>query len=220
MDGGRGEPPMNAQFLPSLSPLQFSEQLRQKRAKNGPHNSTRKPPRSNGLRRMSSSHTVSEDQSDDDDNTSTIGASTEPSVRSTCAACKAKDSLHWWKAPRGFDLSLPTLCDSCSMSWRKYAELKINRPEDLVKAKPAEKREGTPIGLPNAKRGKARFLFFVVNVAKSADDGRSLYPLNQAHFPKGRVLVVSDRGHMIPCSLATAVVSRFMRVGICGYFTC
>ncbi|KAF9512676.1 hypothetical protein BS47DRAFT_1393978 [Hydnum rufescens UP504] len=176
-----------------------NEQLRQKRAKNGAHNSTRKPPRSSGLRRMSSSHTVSEDQSDGDDNTSTIGASSEPSVRSTCGACKAKDSLHWWKAPRGFDLSLPTLCDSCSTSWRKYAELKVNRPEDLVKVKPAEKREGTPIGLPNAKRAKA-----------------SLYLLNQALFPKGRVLVVSDKGHMIPCSLATAVVSRFMQVATAG----
>ena len=74
----------------------------------------------------------------------------------SCGACRTRESKVWWKAPKG----LPTnvLCDACGLSWRKYADLNHMRPvrEESVagKAKTTEKREGTPLGGPSAKRPK------------------------------------------------------------------
>ncbi|TBU61777.1 hypothetical protein BD310DRAFT_919862 [Dichomitus squalens] len=73
-----------------------------------------------------------------------------------CGACRTRESDVWWKAPKGLPTSV--LCDSCGLSWRKYADLNV-RPmrEDVVptpKAKAENKREGTPLTAPSAKRAK------------------------------------------------------------------
>lgn len=88
-----------------------------------------------------------------------------------CAACRTRDSRIWWKAPKG--LATPILCDSCGMNWRKYADLNARpttREESAMsgsssasitvtaptgaKTRGAEKREGTPLSAPAAKRSK------------------------------------------------------------------
>jgi len=76
-------------------------------------------------------------------------------LNKSCGACKTKASMRWWKPPRALDLTSPMLCDDCSMSWRKYADLKIGRTEDSAKAKSVAKREGSPLILPQSKRNKA-----------------------------------------------------------------
>lgn len=136
-----------------LSNLQ-SEQLRLQRLKAGGQVSNRSAPKANGHRRESTSTTLSEDPSDSDDNSSVLSFAISGPARTSCGACKKKESKLWWKAPRGFELSSAMLCDSCSMSWRKYAELKISRSEDVAKAKYIDKRDGTPLSLPTTKRPK------------------------------------------------------------------
>ncbi|KAF8315379.1 hypothetical protein DL93DRAFT_2227431 [Clavulina sp. PMI_390] len=51
----------------------------------------------------------------------------------SCGSCRRKDSRIWWKAPRGLELSTPFLCESCSMTWRKYAEVRSSRPDEPSK---------------------------------------------------------------------------------------
>ena len=72
----------------------------------------------------------------------------------SCGACRTRESETWWKAPKG----LPTnvLCDHCGLSWRKYADLNVRpiREEPVPKAKPGDKREGTPLNGPTTKRAK------------------------------------------------------------------
>ena len=71
-----------------------------------------------------------------------------------CGACRTRDSKVWWKAPKG--LATDILCDTCGISWRKYADLNVRplREESLpsAKAKAGEKREGTPLQPPGPKR--------------------------------------------------------------------
>ena len=71
-----------------------------------------------------------------------------------CAACRTRESDTWLKAPKG--LPSGVLCENCGISWRKYADLNVRplREEALAKAKAGEKREGTPLGGPLAKRIK------------------------------------------------------------------
>jgi hypothetical protein len=73
-----------------------------------------------------------------------------------CGACRTRESKVWWKAPKG--LSTNILCDTCGLNWRKYADLNVRpvRDESLPsgKTKAIEKREGTPLGGPAAKRAK------------------------------------------------------------------
>lgn len=72
---------------------------------------------------------------------------------SSCGACRTRESDIWWKAPKG--LSTTVLCDNCGISWRKYADLNVRpfREEAVAKAKPTnDKREGTPMNGPTAKR--------------------------------------------------------------------
>lgn len=68
----------------------------------------------------------------------------EPPRNVSCGACRTRESDVWWKAPKGLPTSV--LCDNCGLSWRKYADLNVRpmREETLVKAKPGDKREGTP----------------------------------------------------------------------------
>ncbi|KAJ7066423.1 hypothetical protein C8F01DRAFT_981507 [Mycena amicta] len=89
----------------------------------------------------------------------------------TCGACRTRDSKTWWKAPKGLSTSI--LCDTCGTNWRKYADLNVRplREESLpvsttttttatatiATKKPtekAEKREGTPLQGPVAKRAR------------------------------------------------------------------
>lgn len=81
----------------------------------------------------------------------------QPRSNVLCASCKTRESAQWWKAPKGLSSSI--LCDDCGISWRKYAD--FTKPairEDSVpastKGKAPEKREGTPLNGPNAKRSK------------------------------------------------------------------
>ncbi|KAI0923517.1 hypothetical protein AcV5_009037 [Taiwanofungus camphoratus] len=73
---------------------------------------------------------------------------------SSCGACRTRESETWWKAPKG----LPTnvLCENCGISWRKYADLNVRpvREDAIAKTKNGEKREGTPLHGPHAKRAK------------------------------------------------------------------
>ncbi|KAH9945765.1 hypothetical protein B0H21DRAFT_860461 [Amylocystis lapponica] len=73
---------------------------------------------------------------------------------SICAACRTRESDVWWKAPKGLPTSV--LCDNCGLSWRKYADLNVRpvREEAMAKAKSGDKREGTPLNSPFAKRAK------------------------------------------------------------------
>jgi hypothetical protein len=75
-------------------------------------------------------------------------------ARNSCGACRTRESKMWWKAPKG----LPTdvLCDNCGTNWRKYADLNVrpSREESMPSAKTKEKREGTPLHGPSAKRAK------------------------------------------------------------------
>ncbi|KAJ7696471.1 hypothetical protein B0H17DRAFT_929204 [Mycena rosella] len=80
-----------------------------------------------------------------------------PSKTATCGACRTRDSRTWWKAPKGLSTSI--LCDPCGTNWRKYADLNVRpiREESLPAAKKvvvAEKREGTPLAGPVAKRAR------------------------------------------------------------------
>lgn len=75
-------------------------------------------------------------------------------ARLACGSCKTKDSQYWWKAPKGLDLSSHILCDQCGMLWRKYADVKTGRGDEGAKGKVMEKREGTAIAGPTAKRIK------------------------------------------------------------------
>ncbi|KAJ7255431.1 PHD-zinc-finger like domain-containing protein [Mycena haematopus] len=84
-----------------------------------------------------------------------------PSKTATCGACRTRDSRTWWKAPKGLSTSI--LCDTCGTNWRKYADLNVRpiREESLPatkkvaeKAPEREKREGTPLAGPVAKRAR------------------------------------------------------------------
>ncbi|KAJ8589556.1 hypothetical protein M405DRAFT_933391 [Rhizopogon salebrosus TDB-379] len=71
----------------------------------------------------------------------------------SCGACRTRESENWWRAPKG--LVTDILCDPCGTNWRKYADLNV-RPvrEDALppSKKGPEKREGTPLNGPSAKR--------------------------------------------------------------------
>lgn len=88
-----------------------------------------------------------------DDEGSTVSA---PSKSPSCGACRTRESKTWWKAPKG--LPSGTLCDSCGTNWRKYADLNVRpvREESLptTKSRSNEKREGTPLAGPSAKKAK------------------------------------------------------------------
>ncbi|KAG6829064.1 hypothetical protein H0H92_005838 [Tricholoma furcatifolium] len=77
----------------------------------------------------------------------------EPSKPPTCAACRTRESQTWWKAPKG--LSTTFMCNKCGLDWRKYADLVVRplRDESVGKSR-GEKREGTPLTAPSAKRSR------------------------------------------------------------------
>ena len=84
---------------------------------------------------------------------------------STCAACRTRHSNTWWKAPKG--LSTAVLCDDCGVHWRKYGDLNLKPPkEDNIpstkqRIPTTEKREGTPLAGPTAKRMKACYTILI-----------------------------------------------------------
>jgi hypothetical protein len=71
-----------------------------------------------------------------------------------CASCRTKDSRTWFKAPKHRELPSSVLCDSCSPSWRKYAELPLRSVRDEASAKKTDKREGTPLASTVTKKTK------------------------------------------------------------------
>ena len=106
----------------------------------------------------------------DDDEGSIV---TELKKNQSCGACRTRESEVWWKAPKG----LPTgvLCDNCGLSWRKYADLNVRPMREEVgpaaKAKAENKREGTPLNGPSAKRAKVGCLSVCV-VSRAREMGR------------------------------------------------
>ena len=94
-------------------------------------------------------------------------------AHNSCGACRTRESEVWWKAPKG----LPTgvLCDNCGLSWRKYADLNVRPIREEVgpaaKAKTENKREGTPLNGPSAKRAKVGCLSVCV-VSRAREMGR------------------------------------------------
>lgn len=82
-----------------------------------------------------------------------------PKGLNSCGACRTRESETWWRAPKG--LVTEILCDNCGKNWRRYADLSV-RPlrEDTLTAgrKIVEKREGTPLNGPIAKRLKVWLL--------------------------------------------------------------
>ncbi|EJC99959.1 uncharacterized protein FOMMEDRAFT_159536 [Fomitiporia mediterranea MF3/22] len=109
--------------------------------------------------------------SDDDQSIVDIPPSAQGGARNAnyCAACRTRESRVWWKAPKG--LATPILCDNCGVNWRKYADLNarpttreesamsasVSAPVNVLpgaKTRGAEKREGTPLSAPTAKRTK------------------------------------------------------------------
>ena len=86
-----------------------------------------------------------------DDEGSTIRGPTK--ANNSCGACRTRESDTWWRAPKG--LATNILCETCGTNWRKYADLNVRpiREEILLPGKKsAEKREGTPLSAPSAKR--------------------------------------------------------------------
>ncbi|TRM57900.1 hypothetical protein BD626DRAFT_438803 [Schizophyllum amplum] len=126
----------------------------------------------------------------------------------SCGACRTRNSDVWWKAPKG--LSTNVLCDTCGTNWRKYADLNM-RPvrEEATAAKEknengkrnADKREGTPLTAPGAKRQRA--------TASAA----STPPLSSAAAgPRCMVCHRSGGGQVVKCRVCQA---RF-HASICG----
>ncbi|KAK2464013.1 hypothetical protein APHAL10511_003957 [Amanita phalloides] len=74
----------------------------------------------------------------------------------TCGACRTRESPIWWRAPKGLATSI--LCDTCGTNWRKYADLNVRplREESIpvTKGRINDKREGTPLIPPSAKRAR------------------------------------------------------------------
>ncbi|KAI0791951.1 hypothetical protein C8Q75DRAFT_610949 [Abortiporus biennis] len=91
---------------------------------------------------------VSGNVTDDDD--SSIIMDLPSGKPTTCGACRTRESEVWWKGPKG---NAEILCENCSVSWRKYADINVrsSREETVVK-KTVEKREGTPLTGPVQKR--------------------------------------------------------------------
>lgn len=93
-----------------------------------------------------------------DDEGSIIRGSTE--ISAGCGACRTRESDTWWRAPKG--LAIDILCETCGTNWRKYADLNVRpvREEILPPGKRSvDKREGTPLSAPIAKRLKVCFFF-------------------------------------------------------------
>jgi hypothetical protein len=105
----------------------------------------------------------------DEEESSIVDVPTSAARSTTyCAACRTRESRQWWKAPKG--LASAILCDSCGLNWRKYADLSarpttreetsiVNGTSSAVGAKTrsGEKREGTPLTAPTAKRARVRY---------------------------------------------------------------
>lgn len=159
-------------FLPD-----FSARLREENARLREPNAYNKAkiPRSGAA-----SPAARSNASDDDQSIVDIPPSSQAGPRNSnyCAACRTRDSKLWWKAPKG--LATPILCDTCGVNWRKYADLNARpttREETAMsngssasasvsgagptgaKTRGAEKREGTPLAAPTAKRVKVYPVF-------------------------------------------------------------
>ncbi|KAH9893367.1 hypothetical protein C8Q73DRAFT_696721 [Cubamyces lactineus] len=120
-----------------------------KNSKLGEENKRIRAARENGLDEKASS-TTREATPDEEEGSIVM----EPPRNVSCGACRTRESEAWWKAPKG--LATSVLCDNCGLSWRKYADLNVRpvREEVISKAKPGDKREGTPLNGPQSKRAK------------------------------------------------------------------
>ena len=92
---------------------------------------------------------------------------------STCAACRTRQSSVWWKAPKG--LSSAVLCEDCGVHWRKYGDLNLqppkvdNVPSIKQRIPTTEKREGTPLAGPSAKRSRVCYDILIIGYGRFDD---------------------------------------------------
>ena len=130
-----------------------------------------------------------------DDDEGSIVVETGRRGHPSCGACRTRESEAWWKAPKGLASAL--LCDNCGPSWRKYADLTVRPVRDDPPAQPSQpkakgsnaaagtsasavagtsagavaaagdKREGTPLTAPAAKRAKVCSLCCIMSACRS-----------------------------------------------------
>ncbi|KII85994.1 hypothetical protein PLICRDRAFT_56467 [Plicaturopsis crispa FD-325 SS-3] len=122
-----------------------------KNSKLGEENNRIRAERSRGAQKISTR--TSDETVDSDDEGSIV---MDP-MDMGCGACRTHESKRWWKAPKNFVSEV--LCDNCGQNWRKYADLNVRpvREESVPSSKgraATEKREGSPLAGPNAKRVK------------------------------------------------------------------
>lgn len=113
---------------------------------------TRLKAKDQGKDEVPSAAAVIADQFSDDEGSIMLGLSKH---NNSCGACRTRESENWWRAPKG--LATDILCDTCGTNWRKYADLNFRTVrEDAAPSskKGSDKREGTPLNGPSAKRVK------------------------------------------------------------------
>ncbi|THH30088.1 hypothetical protein EUX98_g4095 [Antrodiella citrinella] len=94
-----------------------------------------------------------------DDGDSVVSELTK-SQQGGCSSCRTRESSMWWKAPKAVHPN-GVLCDNCGISWRKYGELNARPIREEIPQKPlkpVDKREGTPLSAPVAKRQRTTSL--------------------------------------------------------------
>ena len=102
----------------------------------------------------------------------------------TCGACRTRESNVWWRAPKG----LPTgvLCETCGTNWRKYADLNVRplREESIpvTKSRGNDKREGTPLSAPTAKRARVGWFLYLDHFSNIE------FRLRHQHIPRPHLL--------------------------------
>ncbi|GLB41633.1 putative PHD-zinc-finger like domain containing protein [Lyophyllum shimeji] len=128
----------------------------------------------------------------------------QPSKQPCCAACRTRESPTWWKAPKG--LATNIMCDTCGTNWRKYADLVVRplRDESITAGKTRlEKREGTPLAGPSAKR------------ARTTASAQSTPPPVVVNVPQIRCLVCLKNGP-IGKVLKCKICQFRVHAGSCG----
>ncbi|KAF7308348.1 Zinc finger protein 1 [Mycena chlorophos] len=152
-----------------------------------------------------------------------------PTKTPTCGACRTRDSKTWYKAPKG--LSTSVLCETCGTNWRKYADLNVRpvvREESVPlgmppvvtaagagasasappvrkaeKASSVEKREGTPLTGPVAKR------------ARTSTSAQSTPPPPASTVPQLRCMACHKNGPLGKV-LQCKQCSFRVHAGVCG----
>jgi len=133
----------------------------------------------------------------------------------TCAACRTRQSNVWWKAPKG--LNSPVLCDDCGVKWRKYGDLNAKVPKDdsMASKRGVEKREGTPMSAPTAKRMKVCEFYTKMGANSKMTFRSSICQLRSNHWlSTSTVNVANDLVPWVRLSNASNVACRSMQEAV------